>query len=236
MESNILIDCAREFDKISDYNYRFIVGKAGKITINISLSCLTKDFTHIVGLDHLSDINELSFKKSDFKSTAFHNILSNKLTFGKIASSVFFQNPFPGTYNSFTKSEYTLTERITALKYIEEILDNAYKGEFYKWNNSNSLIRLPSGKTKRSTVKADFMLSVPSLSNPNERIYFFMYEGRFCNNDIKQLHIFSAFPDCLDLSQGQEHPYTILTEEKENIKTKQITNLFVHSHYIVSNN
>lgn len=230
MESNILLDCAREFNRISDYNYLFTVGRAKKVTINVSLRCANKDFSHITGLDHLSDIKGLS--KSSKKLSTFQNILSGKLTYNTISSSAFFQKPFVGTYNSSTKLEYTLIERISALKNIENILDNAYKGNFYKWSKSKSYINLPNGKTRHCTIDADYMLAVPSPYNPKEKIYFFMYEGKPCDSNTKQLYIFSAFPDCLDLSQGQEHPYTILTEEKENIKTKQISSLFVHPRYV----
>lgn len=63
-----------------------------------------------------------------------------------------------------------------------------------------------------------------------------MYEGKSNDNNTKQLYIFSAFPDCLDLSQGQERPYTILTEERENIKTGQKDHLFVHPNYVTEEN
>ena len=132
MADNILLECARKFDEISDYNYLFTVGKKQKTIINISLACARKDFTHTVGLDHLSDIKELSSKRASIKLSVFENILNNKLTYDKISSSEFFR---------------------------------------------------------------------------------------------------LAFPDCLDLSQRQEHPFTILLEEKVNVKTNETTVLFEHHNY-----
>lgn len=231
MADNILLECARKFDEISDYNYLFTIGKKQRITINISLACARKDFTHTVGLDHLSDIKELSSKKASIKLSAFENILNNKLTYDKISSSEFFRLPFPDTYNSRTRLEYALIDRITALKDISVLLDTAYKGKFYKWNETKSYVKMPDNKIKHCSVEADYMLAVPSLNNNDENIYFFMYESKPKGDGLKQLNIFSAFPDCLDLSQGQEHPFTILLEEKVNVKTNETTVLFEHHNY-----
>lgn len=97
---DILKQCAEEFDKLSNYNYVFDVGKSGK-KFQINLSCLQEDFTHIVGLDHLHDI-----------------------TFDDIKSSKYYNVPFAATYNSESKKEYTITDRIKKLGAIEQIFDN----------------------------------------------------------------------------------------------------------------
>ncbi len=230
MDRDVLMECALEFKKIADYNYLFTVGKSKKV-MNISLSCASKDFTHIVGLDHLSDIQDFSTNRSSVKLSAFNNIINGKLTLNEVSQSAFFAKPYRGTYNNRTKSEYTPIERITALKNISGILDVAYKGELYKWDCSKLLITLPNGKIKRSSIMADYMLAIPSPTDTTEKIYLFMYEGKPYDNNTKQLYVFSAFPDCLDLSKGQERPYTILTEGKENIRTKEMTHLFTYPNY-----
>lgn len=224
MGNDILWDSANEFLKIKDSDYLFTAAKNGK-AINISLRILQQDYTHIIGLDHLSDKPRLNTRNSKIKSYVFDDIISGKITLNSISTSKYFNEPFPSTYNDRTKAAYTLTERIEASKDIGYYLDNAYKGKLYKWDKRKSFIKMPDGKVKQSLINADYMFAVPSKTNANETMYIFMYEKNGDKN-IKQLCIHSAFLDCLDLSQGQERPYTILSEEKVNTKTKQTTQVY----------
>lgn len=219
MANDILLDSAIEFQTIKDYNYRFTIAKSGK-SLDISLRFLKQDYTHIVGLDHLSD--RFISKKAKYKSGVFDDIVSGQITLGSISSSKFFNAPFPSTYNIRTKAAYTLSERIEASKDIIYYLDNVDKWELYKWDKYKSYIKMPDGKIKQSLINADYMLAVPSKTNPQEKMYIFMYEKGY-KNQTMQLCVHSAFPDCLDLSQGQERAYAILCAEKVNIKTKQTT-------------
>lgn len=224
MENDILWDSANEFLKIKDYNYQFTIAKNGK-ALDVSIRVFLQDYTHIVGLDHLSDIRGFNTRDSKVKSSIFDEIISRKTTLNSISSSKYFNEPFPSTYNDITKSEYTLSERIEASKDIAYYLDNAYNGKLYKWDKRKSFIKMPDGKIKQSLINADYMLAIPSKTNAKETMYIFMYEKGFDKN-TKQLCIHSAFLDCLDLSQGQERPYTILAEEKVNTKTKQTTQVY----------
>lgn len=224
MENDILWDSANEFLKIKDYNYQFTIAKNGK-ALDVSIRVFLQDYTHIVGLDHLSDIRGFNTRNSKVKSSIFDEIISRKTTLNSISSSKYFNEPFPSTYNDTTKSEYTLSERIEASKDIAYYLDNAYNGKLYKWDKRKSFIKMPDGKIKQSLINADYMLAIPSKTNAKETMYIFMYE-KGCDKNTKQLCIHSAFLDCLDLSQGQERPYTILDEEKVNTKTKQTTQVY----------
>lgn len=224
MGNDILWDSANEFLKIKDSDYLFTAAKNGK-AINISLRILQQDYTHIIGLDHLSDKSRLNTRNSKIKSYVFDDIISRKITLNSISTSKYFNEPFPSTYNDRTKAAYTLTERIEASKDIGYYLDNAYKGKLYKWDKRKSFIKMPDGKIKQSLINADYMLAIPSKTNAKETMYIFMYE-KGCDKNTKQLCIHSAFLDCLDLSQGQERPYTILAEEKINTKTKQTTQVY----------
>lgn len=219
MANDILLDSATEFQTIKDYNYRFTIAKSGK-SFDISLRFLKQDYTHIVGLDHL--IDRFISKKAKYKSGVFDDIVSGKITLSSISSSKFFNDPFPSTYNIRTKTAYTLSERIEASRDIIYYLDNVDKWELYKWDKNKSYIKMPDGKIKQSLINADYMLAVPSKTNPKEKMYIFMYE-KSGDNHTKQLCVHSAFPDCLDLSQGQERAYAILYAEKVNIKKNQTT-------------
>lgn len=93
---------------------------------------------------------------------------------------------------------------------------------------------MPDGKTRRTNISGDYMFAIPSERNPEEKIYLFLYREAAAKkkDDMReQLYLFSAFADCLDLSRGQERPYTILQETKENAKTKQSEVLYTHPSY-----
>lgn len=64
-------------------------------------------------------------------------------------------------------------------------------------------------------------LCVPSQQNPNETIYIFTYQRNSNTDEPIKLSILSAFADCIDLTTGQERPYAILQELKEDIRTNQ---------------
>lgn len=230
--SDILCYSAKSFDNAAKYNYIFCVARSQKQFV-INLNCIEDEFTHIIGLDHLRDIRILSSHNSKIKISAFQRILSEELTFSDITKSDFFSQPFPQTYNSVTKSEYTLAERISVLQDIEKTLDKAYTGKLYKWNVKSAAIKMPDGKTRSTNISGDYMLAIPSERNPDEKIYLFLYRDKKYSKtkDTEQLYLFSAFADCLDLSRGQERPYAILQETKENVRTKEKEVLYTHPYY-----
>lgn len=229
--SDILYECAKYFDESTKYNYIFDIARNNKRII-INMNCIEEEFTHIVGLEHLRDMKMFSTHNSQIKISTFQRILSQEITISDISQSKHFNEIFPNTYNSATKSEYTLSERISILHNIEKVLDNAYMGKIYKWNAANANITMPDGRKRHTHIKADYMLSIPSPQNRDENIYLFFYRGNTLNKNAPiQLYLFSAFADCLDLTSGQERPYTILQEVKENVKTKETEVLYTHPSY-----
>ena len=147
--------------------------------------------------------------------------------------SQYYNKGFSLTYNSLTKSEYTLFERISTFSDISKILDLSYKGKLYKWDKRKCAAQVTNNyKIRHSSITADYMLAVPSERNKDEKIYFFMYLDKSTpQNDTLNLKIFSAFPDCVDLTQGQEHPFTILEEQKVDIRSHVSEVLYVHPSY-----
>lgn len=236
--SDILYECAKSFDESTKYNFIFDIARSNKQII-INMNCAEEEFTHIIGLDHLRDMKMFSSHSSKIKISTFQRILSQELSFSDISQSKHFEESFPNTYNTATNSEYTITERISILQDIEKILDTAYMGKFYKWDASNANIKMPDGRKRRTNINADYMLAIPSAKNKNESIYLFMYSDNALNrnkNTPIHLYLFSAFADCINLTIGQERPYTILKETKENIRTKKKQVLYTHPSYEKNNN
>lgn len=231
--SDDLYNSAKSFDEATKYNYILCASRSKKQFI-VNLNCLEDEYTHIMGLDHLQDIRIFSSHNIQVKTSAFQRILSQEISFSDISKSNFFSQPFPGTYNSATKSEYTLANRISVLQNIEKILDTAYTGKLYKWDKKNAVKEMPDGKIIPTKIDGDYMMAIPSQRNPDEKIYLFFYKDMSPNkkrNSPEKLYLFSAFADCLDLSRGQERPYTILQETKENTKTNESVIIYTHPSY-----
>lgn len=232
---DLLLKCAENFREVSKYNYTFVLGDGKRITINLNMRCSADEFTHVMGLDHLKDIDGLQSNNVNRKRSFFQNILNEEIVMADIEKSVHINKPVSGTYNTQTNHEYTIKERIIALQDIEYILDNAYKGKFYKWNKSKSTKKLPDGRIQRSNITADYMLCIPGLfsDNKEQRIYVFMYRENKgdTSGDIK-LRVHSAFPDCVDMTVNQKK-YAILRECKyKKDDSENIKQLFLHRNYI----
>lgn len=233
---DILYNCAVNYDDISKYNYTFVLGDSkNKITINLNMKCAIDEFTHVIGLEHLKDIEGLQTHKISRKLQFFQNILERNITMSDINSSIYIDKPNEGTYNDITQRGYTIRERITALQNIGDILDNAYKGKFYKWDKNVCKVQLPNKKWKQSHINADYMLCISELfpNNKNQKIYFFMFyedsEVRRKNNIRLRVH--SAFIDCLDLTVRQKR-YAILKECKyRDGNTENIQQIYVSPNY-----
>lgn len=232
--TDILKQCADIFNEHTKYNYIFTIGKRNKNKFQINTKCLKEDFTHIIGLDHLTDIECFNTHKSKEKISNFEKIKHEVITMKTLQTqSDIFSMPIPATYNSQTKAEYTLTERITTLCDIEKHLDSAYKGKLFQWNLNKCNIYFPNGKRRYCKIKADYLLVIPSLINDDENIYYFMVQDstKIQTQNIIQLKIHSAFPDCIKIENGQEKSLTILEEIKMNYKSKTTQTLYIHPSY-----
>ena len=100
---DLLYKCAVVFERLIKYQYRFILGRKGKL-IEIVLGFNETDFHHLVGLHKLKDINIAR----DNRKRVFHNILSRSITDQTIAKSAFF-------------NESRL--RLEAFQFLEDLLD-----------------------------------------------------------------------------------------------------------------
>lgn len=184
------------------------------------------DATHICGLDHIPYINSLCGNNIKSKSSILKKIADGTLKYSSfpVSDQDSFTSEIPKTFNPLSQKPYTLEDRIKTLIDLVPLLENAYKGKFFDWKVNYQGIKTPDNKYRNVGISADYMLAIPT-GIANENLYIFMYCDR---NNPNHLRIHSAFPDGVDLSQGQERPYTILSEEKVNTKTKQTTQLYTH--------
>lgn len=216
--SDYLYNVACNFEKAIKNSYELTVGNGKKQITLLIPSVDNSEFTHIMGLDHLSDIKVLNAQNSTQKSAVFKKILSKQITFEDISYSQYLNSPIVGSHNYRSNSEYTVNDRIKYLSNFEDIMDNFYKGKVYKWNLSKCRIKLPNGNFRKTTINADYLITVPS-NESNETVYLFAYQTNKHRSKSEPilLNIFSAFPDGIDLTSGQDKPYTILKEKKNNV-------------------
>ncbi len=226
---DILVQAALSYQKILSREYVFRLGNKSR-TMIISLISSTKgEFIHTVGLHHLQDVVRLQTTKTYEKEILFKDICKGKFTWQYLSEkSQMIQDPISGSINPRTGKFYTTGDRILALQDLSIVLDSAYKGNIYKWNKNNARIYTKDGRYRASTIKADYMLAVPT-DIKGENIYIFLrrdyyHEDTSDENSPIRLSIFSAFPDTAELHNGQQR-FTILEEsriEKNSTKKKQL--------------
>lgn len=216
--SDYLHDAACNFEKALKNSYELTIGNAKKQITLLIPSIESSEFTHIFGLDHLSDVDVLNAKNSTQKSAIFKKILSKQITLDDISSSKYLNLPITGSHNYRSGSEYTVNDRIRLLSNFENIMDNLYNGKVYKWNLNKCQIKLQNGSYRKTKINADYLITVPSKES-NETIYLFAYQtNRYkSKSESISLNIFSAFPDGIDLTIGQDRPYTIIEEKKNKV-------------------
>lgn len=73
-----------------------------------------------------------------------------------------------------------------------------------------------NGRYRNCQIDAHYVLAIPHRSDSQKRMYFFLYRStpKQTKDEPIKLHIFSAFPDYRNLTDGQQKPYTILREER----------------------
>lgn len=224
------------FKEASNNNYLLIVGRKNKL-LSISLRLYIGEFTHISGLEHLPTIFDKVDKNTKKKELLFKDFLNKRFIYSNLKNQDLTElvEPKPKTYNYATKQEYTLEDRFNKFSDIDVLLKDAYKGSFYKWDNSKDVI-LPNKKRRKSTVGADYVLVLPSNSHADERLYLFLVDENksiFAKNEKSStlnLKLISAFADCKELLNGQEKPYTILNYEIED-KNHNKTTIFTHPNF-----
>lgn len=127
---DILMQCASSFQKLMDYEYKFTLGRKGKLT-EIRLGFSETDFHHLIGLHKLKDID---IARSN-RSTIFHRILDGRIT-----------------YNTLTKSRFLpdIESRLYSFPNLESLLDGdqlvfRYNKKLYPYSSIESEFLLKMG-------------------------------------------------------------------------------------------
>ena len=110
---NLLMKCATSYQKLMDYEYRFTLGRKGKLT-KITLQFPITNFHHLAGLHKLKDTNIARANRS----TVFYQILDGRIT-----------------YDTITKSRFLpeIQSRLDSLPYLESLLDE--NQIIFRYNN-----------------------------------------------------------------------------------------------------
>ena len=88
---DLLMQCAREFQRLIPYQYHIVIGRKGNI-LNFTISFDPADFHHLAGLHKLKDnVRFQTGKRSDI----MEEILNGKLTFIQAKQSVYFSEMEP---------------------------------------------------------------------------------------------------------------------------------------------
>lgn len=234
MNDLIFRQTAEAFEAAEKCSYEFIVGKNNRKSFVIS-SVNSEDFVHITGLEHLPSIKTKTQNSLILKKALYLKILRGEYKYSDLKEDDIkaLTAPINGTFNSACQKEYTLKDRLARLLDISEILDNAYKGALFRWDNKKCRVILPNGNRRRVSIKCDYLLKVPSELNADENIYIFMVEENknLIQKELHKLSVISVFPDCVDLARGQERPFTILEETRVNLREKSSQVLYTHPSY-----
>ena len=231
--SDILYEAAKAYEKISEYDYMLTLGNRKYKILITSIATENELFHHVIGLGHLTDVRKLDAKTLRQKNAIYKSILEGNITFNDIKNSTILYSPICDTFNRVTNLPYTYYDRIQSFSKAVNYFDNAYKGKMYKWNINKSNIIMPNGNVRHSTIKADYLLKIPSFENKDEFFYCFLHQlnSKASKDGVIELNAHSIFFDCINLSQGQQQPYTILEEKKINIKTHEEILLYQHPKY-----
>lgn len=117
-----LFESASAFNRLLDFEYRFIIGRKGK-TSELKIGFCEKEFHHIIGLQYLTDIPNVKRNRTHI----FDEILKGNITYEKICKSVFINK---------------IDERILMSLYLEQLFDsNELIFKYNEKSNSFSLIQ-----------------------------------------------------------------------------------------------
>ncbi len=109
---DLLMKCASNFQKLMDYEYRFILGRKGQLQ-DITLGFSNTDFHHLAGLHKLKDIDLARLNRN----IVFQQILNGNITYSTLLKS---------------QSLPEIQSRLNTLPYLESLLDGNQL--FYKYN------------------------------------------------------------------------------------------------------
>ena len=189
--ADLLYEVALEFKKLTHTGYRIVLGRQGK-SFELQVRFPRNSFFHLTGLQHLEDI---TFSSTN-KERIYKDILQKKLTFIDIEKSVFFKNFF-------------IQERLSHLKYLEEILDSA------------QLVFLinPREYLKYTKIYANYLCVYALPNNKIDTLYLFLVKDVHSkvDNACKACSFFKKHDT--DYTRGTAQAKLLLSEKILNLGT-----------------
>jgi len=125
---DLLLQCALGFEKLTHYQYSFLVGRKGK-SLSFVISFDPVDFHHLAGLHKLRDNARFTTGKRD---KIFKEILNSKLSLADAEKSIYFDQASP---------------RLQPLSALEEFLDS--NELVFRYNEKANIFSL---------IEADYLL------------------------------------------------------------------------------
>lgn len=201
---DLLLSRAQKYAELLNKSYNIVLGKKGK-AYHIDLRFYKDTFFHLVGFQHLTDLQQL---KSN-KERIYKDILEGKLTYADITKSTHFD-------------EWKIKERITYLYYLEEMLDH---------NNLTFLINIHE-YVKYTKIKADYLFEY--IFDVDTTLYFFSVKNKFpkIENECTGCSFFKKHE--MNYRKGAS-PTTLLYNEKIIYdKNKIVENILLYKYHTYS--
>lgn len=110
-----LKECARAFDRLTNIEYRIVVGRKG-VTRNINLKFRLTEFHHLLGLHKLKD----NMINKEGRTKVFEKILQGKITYAKLQQSSYFSD-IENRVEPFVKLERLLDKNDIIFKYNNKV-------------------------------------------------------------------------------------------------------------------
>lgn len=124
-----LLQCAKNFERLTHFQYRIIVGRKGR-TLELKITFSVTDFHHLAGLHKLVDISKVNAGK---REVLFRKILSGEIDEKLLQESCYYLK---------------MRSRLYSLQQLEEFLDS-----------NALIFRFDRKKVKgSSSIRADFLL------------------------------------------------------------------------------
>ncbi len=207
--SDILYEAAKKYQEMLSKEYYIVLGRQGK-EYHLHIRFLEESFFHLIGLQHLQDIRYSSTNKQRI----YKDILRQKITIEQIKKSSFYNKCF-------------IEERITNLKYIEEMLES-----------SKVLFKINHAQYMRYTnIKADYLCKFEVLETEEINcLYLFIVEDKFPR--VEHEHKLCSFfkKHKIDYEQGTAVAKLLLSEKREIDSNGEVKKeiIFKHKNYSYS--
>lgn len=127
---DLLLQRALDFEKITHYKYKYIMGKRGKLYI-FEIDFRKADFHHLIGLRKLTDIEAVNGERE----TVFNKILNGEITYDMLKQSSFFQR-IHRRFDLFANFTKIFNDENTTYKYAQDFSHSHIPADYLFTNDT----------------------------------------------------------------------------------------------------